>query len=102
MMDVGSPYNRLMKSNDILRIQKRQNRLLEREHETSRLRNITLVGALTEAVDTLQFLLGSFMHMRGKNVDILSAFAEKQRLRGLGFLLMGVAIALLLVDSLLE
>lgn len=97
MLDMASPYNRLLPAEDIMRLQILRNAELEKAHTESKLKYLTLRRAIEEASEALRWLLEEFMH----GAQPLSSLAEGTRLRGLGILCIAAAVVLIAVDTLI-
>lgn len=95
---VSDPYNYLLPAPDIIRLQRIQNEKAEELHQRSRFQNLTIQGALEEMLQTVRWLLEDFVNMPKKN--LIDAFTQHQRLRGLGLLFMFLSSLMLVVDAL--
>jgi len=91
----GDPYFHMISPEDIMRHQEVENAERERLHRESRLRSLTLRKAVREASEAMTWLMDESMHAP-------ATIAQGLRLRGIGLLLIFIASALLLVDTLIE
>jgi hypothetical protein len=89
----------LLPPEDIMRIQDRQNRELEKAYRDARIESMTLRGAVAESVEAGRWFLDESVH-GFSDTDLRTELTMQNRLRGLGLLLIFVASTMLVVYNL--
>jgi uncharacterized protein YuzE len=104
MHEAKDPYNYLARSDQIMEAQRLENERLLRYHEKGKVGAITLRTAIDESAAAFAWLMEVFFYSPRKSMETIMEDGKKDslhRLRGIGFLLISLSGALLLVEGIL-